>query len=506
MPDDSPNLETPLEGWKEIAAFLQRDESTARRWEREEGLSVRRHEHKRRSSVYAYPSELDAWRVGRLSTAPGEQAEPQQSPIPGPLISGLAVSGLIVLAFLLIVYGPVLNPPSPIAQAAQDSVRTELVWPQAKGISPQGSVSPDGKLVTYVDWVDEGNLAIRNLETGENRRLTDTATAVTSNDMSYALDSRISPDGKQVVYEWARPSPVGETGELRLLPLDGEPGQPRTIVNPSEGSYVSPQGWFPDGGRVLAVVKKSSDHQILTVSVPGGEVRQIRSIAWSDAPRARVSPDGRYIAYSRSASRDDLAKDIFAVAADGSSEITVVRHSANDELVDWSPNGDYLLINSDRGGQPGLWIQPLENATPAGQLQLIVPNVDVAAGMGLAKDGSLFYSVRVSQRRLKLAEIDLRTGELLAEPKNAVEQFVGRNLGGTFSPDGKEFAYLSGREQWNRRTIIVRSLATGEERDVPHNLQHAFSLMWPLGSDSFIVQGHHYRDRFGLFSCHGIDP
>src|SRR5712692_1159777 len=57
--------ETPLESWKEIGAYLQRNAVTARRWEKEEGLPVHRHTHNSRSSVYAYPSEIDAWRASR---------------------------------------------------------------------------------------------------------------------------------------------------------------------------------------------------------------------------------------------------------------------------------------------------------------------------------------------------------------------------------------------------------------------------------------------------------
>src|SRR3569832_1539333 len=57
--------ERRLESWKEIGAYLERDLRTARRWEKEEGLPIHRHSHKSRSSVYAYPSEIDAWRESR---------------------------------------------------------------------------------------------------------------------------------------------------------------------------------------------------------------------------------------------------------------------------------------------------------------------------------------------------------------------------------------------------------------------------------------------------------
>ncbi len=55
--------EKPLESWKEIAGYLKRDVRTVVRWEKEEKLPVRRHHHKSRSSVYAYTSELEAWKA-----------------------------------------------------------------------------------------------------------------------------------------------------------------------------------------------------------------------------------------------------------------------------------------------------------------------------------------------------------------------------------------------------------------------------------------------------------
>jgi TolB-like protein/Tfp pilus assembly protein PilF len=59
-----------LDSWKRIAAYLKRDESTVRRWEKE-GLPVHRHAHKNKATIYAYTSEIDAWwNVGRLPGRP----------------------------------------------------------------------------------------------------------------------------------------------------------------------------------------------------------------------------------------------------------------------------------------------------------------------------------------------------------------------------------------------------------------------------------------------------
>ena len=63
-----------LESWKEIAAYLNRGVRTVRRWETEEGLPVHRHVHRTLGSVYAYKSEIDAWRETRL-----DRSEPRVS-------------------------------------------------------------------------------------------------------------------------------------------------------------------------------------------------------------------------------------------------------------------------------------------------------------------------------------------------------------------------------------------------------------------------------------------
>jgi TolB-like protein/tetratricopeptide (TPR) repeat protein len=112
-----------LVSWKEIAVHLGREIRTVQRWEKTEGLPVRRHEHQKRSTVYAYASELDQWFKKRQPTDDPEadaafEPEPEDSellePEPPPPDSaetskhlirlgrwrGAAVVGGSLLAFL----------------------------------------------------------------------------------------------------------------------------------------------------------------------------------------------------------------------------------------------------------------------------------------------------------------------------------------------------------------------------------------------------------------------
>jgi TolB-like protein/Tfp pilus assembly protein PilF len=84
-----PQAESPLgerlDSWKEIASYLDRSVRTVKRWEHLEGLPVRRHQHKRSSSVYAYTSELDAWAAGREPQLDGEACA--QADAQGPAVA-----------------------------------------------------------------------------------------------------------------------------------------------------------------------------------------------------------------------------------------------------------------------------------------------------------------------------------------------------------------------------------------------------------------------------------
>ena len=200
VPPKAVSGEPPLQGWKEIAAYLDRDARTARRWELEAALPVRRHagDH---GSVYAYPTELDAWRAARKPKA-AESEKPQRGRRYVPALAALAAA---------ILRGPILNQPDPLAEAADSGVVVRQVW-TGPDVDIMGAPSPDGRFLSYVHWAT-GDLALRDLETGEHHLLTGKGSWEVSD--SYAEFSLVSPDGSQVVYAWSKSG-----YELRIVGTD----------------------------------------------------------------------------------------------------------------------------------------------------------------------------------------------------------------------------------------------------------------------------------------------
>ena len=71
--------ERRLESWKEIAVYLTRSVRTVRRWEKDEALPVHRQAHLKQGTLYAFPSELEAWRESRRidrTRASGDRSAP----------------------------------------------------------------------------------------------------------------------------------------------------------------------------------------------------------------------------------------------------------------------------------------------------------------------------------------------------------------------------------------------------------------------------------------------
>jgi Tol biopolymer transport system component len=440
--------EAPLESWKEIGAYLQRNAVTARRWEKEEGLPVHRHSHKSRASVYAYPSEIDAWRAGRKAVG---------GPGPRPLwkIPAFALTMLLCLVM-------VGNGIRPQVASAQGGPSKRLVCNDNCG---DASLSADGRFLLYTDW-STGDLAMRDLASGQVKRLLAKPGGKNEND-DYTWFGVFSPDHRQVAYLWSFDGGRGHDSDHQVRVLANEPGaKPRTLLTSSpQYDWFHVAGWDPDGKSILVVAERTLDGtwELAWVSANNGTIKPLKSLQWrygqpksaitSGAPD--ISPDGRYIAYaalavnpskSRPAPTDSQDQHIYVIAADGSSETEIVKTAGLNRRPMWTPDGKHLLFLSDRMGSIDLWSIAIENGKAAG-----------APSLGITRAGTVYYAdwhPGLSQ----ITVADLRSGK-------SVETFVGVNP--AWSPDGKSIAFKRPRPGSQGYHLVVHFPDTGDERTLP---------------------------------------
>ncbi len=479
-----PVNEAQLESWKEIAAYLKRDVRTVKRWEKGEGLPVRRHQHQTRASVYAYPSELDAWKAGRDLGKEEPQISPWRRPLPA-----LATAAVLLLTLVTAASGPLVNPPG-AAAAGERGISARQVWTGPAGYV-MGSVSPDGRYLSDVDWTT-GDLALRDLLAGTMRRLTNEGLFL--EEPSFSV---ISPDGKEVAYNW-----FNKNGppDLRVVRVDGS--APRVLYS-DKGALALPTDWSRDGKYILAFLYKGSSAQIAVISVADGSVRVLNTLHGVSL-KNKFSPDGRYIAYDFPQQQDSDNRDIFLLAVDDGSEIRLVEHAADDQLLGWTPDGDHILFGSDRSGTMSAWMIRVAGGKPQGSPELVKQDIGRAVPMGFTRSGAFYYGLEIGTSDVYTAEYDPATGRVLTPPQNAAQRFVGSNSSPAWSPDGQFLAYISSRTPrllgHQPEVISIRSLKTGEERDLRPKLSFLWGpIRWSPDGRAILVPGKDRKGQHGLF-------
>lgn len=477
--------ETPLDSWKEIAVYLQRDVRTVTRWEKTEDLPVHRHHHRSRASVYAYQNELDAWRAARKPGAEASAAPWWRRPIPS-----LAFSLVLLLSLISVGNGPQMGPAE--AQAADSSgmvVRQVLPAGRADYF---GGPSSDGRYLTYLE---RGDLGVLDLVSGEQRRLTSRPPG----SLQYAdYNSAISPDGKRAAYAWNNEE---HFSELRVIELGGS--KPRILYRNQELQCIGAEAWFPDGKHILALFEGvTGTTQIGMVSVADGSLRILKTLDWRYPLRMSISPDGRYIVYGFPVQEDSTDRDVFLLSSDGTHEIPLVEHTADDFVLGWTPDAKNVLFSSNRTGAPSAWMIPVNEGKPQGPPRLVRPNTGRMFPIGFSRDGSFYYEIHRGMKDVYIASLDSKTGKPLTDPQKASERFEGANYGADWSPDGRRLAYVVRRENDGLEmgsTLIIRDLKTGAERRLSPGLKFMFDVLWSPDGNSLLTWGPNKSGRRGVY-------
>ena len=361
----------------------------------------------------------------------------------------------------------------------------------------EGQVSPDGRHLSFVDWAT-GDLAVRDLATGKNRRLTDKGSWEDS--LAFALYSRWSPDGTRIAYDWWSPA---HSNELRIV--DIEEGRSRTVYKTPDETVLLTMDWSHDGREVLVLLVPASARsgprrdQLAAVSVSDGHMRSIRS--WENPyPYDTVggwtgfSPDGRFILLdSHPSAGRGSSSDVFVLTRDGREQTRIVDHPANDLAVGWSPDGKWVLFTSDRTGTVDLWALSVEDGRPTGEPQILKAGVGRMVSLGFDRAGRYYYGTSPASRDLFVATLDPRTARVLSPPSRPIKRYEGQNDWPSYSRDGERITYVSARGSLTGvrarfNVLCVRSLETGEEREFFTDFMRMVDPRFSAdGKDVFVV-------------------
>lgn len=382
--------------------------------------------------------------------------------------------------------------PSPVA-GGDPAVR--LVWSDPR-LDLLGSVSPDGRLVSFTDW-ETGDLALHDLTTGLDRRVTDKGSWADSD--AFAEFSRFSPDGSRIAYAWFD---ADWRYGIRVVGVDGSDVRPLLTLGSRDG-WCEPLGWSPDSRRVLARVfpSDSADAMLLWLDADGDAADTVLTLPRTDLGNAMPSPDDRWIAYDHAAEGPGPQRHLSLVTAGG----RAVRRLATGidiKVLAWTGD-DGIILAMDVDGEPGVYHLSVHDGRAAGDPELLRARMHWLQPMGVV-DSVLYYGITGSEVQSYVADIDLDAGEITSVPELAAHASAESSSWPVWSPDGRAAAYMAdpfrGTPGSNR--LVIRRLDDGTYREFELPLDRASIVDWAPDPTGIVVWG---RRRDGT-QYYRLDP
>jgi len=360
-------------------------------------------------------------------------------------------------------------------------IRIRQIWKKPYTDS-LGSVSPDGQFLSFVYW-GEGDVAIHDLHSGEDRILTHDADAVTGAGTGFAQEPMISKDGKQIAYSWWRPN---HTYDLFIIDVDNP--SPRLLYR-KKNEHVYPVEWLSDKELIFSKYdyETKMGRIVCSFNISDGTIHELMTLKPEFRGGLSCSPDGKYIAYGFADETGKGNSDINLLAIDGGDDISLVKHPANDRVFGWVPGRKEFLFISDRSETWDLWAVPLDDGKPSGPIERIYTDIGEVQPVGFTQNGDCYFGFNKFGFNAYIAPFNAHTGEL--EEKSG-KTLLGSNYGIEWSPDGRYLAYMQlNLNAANRWQLTLQDLKTGEERKIANDMRMAMSPCWSPDGKSILITG-----------------
>jgi len=256
----------------------------------------------------------------------------------------------------------------------------------------------------------------------------------------------------------------------------------------------------PYGDRIVFV----ADGNIWTVAKTGGTAERLTSAGGQDM-FPRVSPDGKWIAYTEAS---NAGTDVWVIPATGGTARRLTfhptteagtggRHGPDNMVVTWTPDSQNVVYLT-KADQWNSWIQYMYEVPVAGGAPKAMP-IDSAVGLAtFGPDGHtiaynrIFRNFRTWKRYNGGLAQQVFTYDFNTKALNQITNWSGTNTSPMWY--GGKIYYLSDQDKNRRANIWAYDFATKETREVTHFTD--YDIDFPaLGSDAIAFQdgGKLYR-------------
>jgi Tol biopolymer transport system component len=256
-----------------------------------------------------------------------------------------------------------------------------------------------------------------------------------------------SPDGKYLIAN------SGGAIYKLILKQDGT-AEPAKLAIPPDYQCNNDKAISPDGRKIAfsATVPPHKGSQVFLGDVDGNNAK----LMTPDSPSYfhGWSPDSRTLAFV--AQRNGSGQyDIYGMPAAGGPEKQLTSNIHQDDGPDYSPDGKWIYINSDRSGKEAIWRFPADGAGHNDEKAEAVVNDDLEDWFPhISPDGKKMvyigypagtptHNPRTVHIELKLVAID--QGRVANSQKKLVEATGGQGTMNvnSWAPDSMHFAYVT---------------------------------------------------------------
>lgn len=305
-----------------------------------------------------------------------------------------------------------------------------------------GGLSPDGKKLALVDYMERGDLYIRDISIGKETLIFSDPTEI--------IDIYWSPDSKKIAF-------VRVNLDICIIPIEG--GQPKTVVKSDPelektGDYIWPSGWTYDGKKVVFY---DTSKGLFAVPESGGEGEEI--FLFKDPKTAKkfknmaLSPDGKFIAYDLI---ENGNKDIYVMHVESGESVRITHNPATDRGARWSYDGKWIAFGSQRTGKNEIWVVRITSDGKPGSDPIQITRGG-AEGGGWLQDGRFSYSTRKEVVHIFTANID-------GSEEMQLTKYTDWNIFPRWSPDGKKIAFVTDYGEERRLAVWVVPSEGGEAK------------------------------------------